>query len=404
MPKSRRSPLLIAFVTIFLDLLGFGMIIPIQPFLAKSFGADPYLITWLGGSYSLMQFLFASFWGRLSDRFGRRPIILWSVFISVVGHFIFSQADSLAVLFFSRMLAGFGNANIGTAQAVIADVTTEKDRAKGMALMGVAFGLGFVLGPAMAGILASKFSVATPSLVASGLALLNLVFAFAFLPETRDPKTVNASKRSHFSVSEFKRALSRSGVGVLLLLNLALTTAMALMEQSIGLLIDSVWVEPFIKDPDLAHRRASLMTSWYMIAVGVTLVLVQGGLVGRVNKVFAERRILQVSVGIASLGLLLVPFLAETKIFALFVGGGAIIALGTGFFNPTNSSLLSKSVSKDDQGGTLGLNQSMAALGRVLGPLGSGLLFEQGRYWPFFVSGLVTLVSIGVSFRIKPKA
>jgi MFS family permease len=378
------------------------MIIPIQPFLAKSFGASPHLVTWLGGSYSLMQFLFASFWGRLSDRFGRRPIILWSVAISVVGHFIFAQADSLSILFFARMLAGFGNANIGTAQAVIADVTSEKDRAKGMALMGVAFGLGFVLGPALSGILASKFSVATPSLVASGLALLNLVFAFFFLPETRNPQAVRAAHKSHFSMTEFLKAVSRPSVGVLLLLNFVLTTAMALMEQSIGLLIDSVWVEPFIKDPDLAHRRASLMTSWYMIAVGVTLVLVQGGLVGRMNKLFSERRILQVSVGIASLGLLLVPVLAETKNFSVFVMGACIIALGTGFFNPTNSSLISKSVSKDDQGGTLGLNQSMSALGRVFGPFGSGLLFEQGRYWPFFVSGLMTLISIAVSLRIRP--
>ena len=139
--KSKR-PLLVALFTLFLDLLGFGIIIPIQPFFAESFGATATLVTLLGASYSLMQFLFSPFWGRLSDRMGRRPIILFSVAVSAIGHFIFATATGLVTLFLARALAGFGNANLGTAQAIIADTTSGADRAKGMGLIGAAFGVG----------------------------------------------------------------------------------------------------------------------------------------------------------------------------------------------------------------------------------------------------------------------
>ena len=151
--KPSKKVLIIAFMTIFLDLLGFGIIIPIQPFYVKSFGATPTVVTLLGASYSMMQFFFSPFWGGLSDKVGRRPIILFSIVISAIGHFMFAMASGLWVLFAARMLAGFGNANIGTAQAIIADVTTAENRSTGMALIGVAFGLGFLFGPAVGGYL-----------------------------------------------------------------------------------------------------------------------------------------------------------------------------------------------------------------------------------------------------------
>ena len=176
--------LFIAFITIFLDLLGFGIIIPIQAFYAESFNATPKVITLLGASYSLMQFFFAPFWGKLSDRLGRRPIILFSVLISAAGHFIFASANGLMLLFAARMVAGFGNANIGTAQAIIADITTKENRAKGMGLIGAAFGLGFIFGPAI-GALLGQHHPTTPLYAAGVLALLNFIFAYFLLPETK---------------------------------------------------------------------------------------------------------------------------------------------------------------------------------------------------------------------------
>ena len=159
--KKKNNPLFVAFLTIFLDLLGFGILIPIQPFFAESLGASASTVTLLSATYSIMQFLFAPFWGSLSDRYGRRPIILSSIFISAIGYFIFASAQSLQLLFLSRALSGFGNANLGAAQAIIADSTTGADRAKGMGLIGAAFGLGFIFGPAVGGIL-GQISPRTP--------------------------------------------------------------------------------------------------------------------------------------------------------------------------------------------------------------------------------------------------
>ncbi|MEI6397812.1 MAG: MFS transporter, partial [Pseudomonadota bacterium] len=182
--KSQRSPLLIAFFTIFLDLLGFGIVIPVNSFYVQSLGASPAVIAWLSASYSLMQFLFAPFWGRLSDKIGRRPVILISVAASCAGHMIFGLSSTLFTVFAARLLAGFGNANLGTAQAIISDVTTPENRAKGMGLIGAAFGLGFLLGPAIGGF-AGQYSPQAPAIVAGCLAFINFMLAYFLLPETR---------------------------------------------------------------------------------------------------------------------------------------------------------------------------------------------------------------------------
>ena len=183
--KSR--PLLIVFVTVFIDLLGFGIIIPLQPFYAEKFGATVLAASMLNTSFSAMQFIFAPVWGRLSDRVGRRPIILMGLFGSFLSYLVFGLANSLVVLFAARIVAGIAGANIPTAQAVVADVTTPETRAKGMGMFGAAFGLGFIFGPAIGGFL-SHWGYAMPAFFASALSLANFCVAWFLLPETLTPE------------------------------------------------------------------------------------------------------------------------------------------------------------------------------------------------------------------------
>jgi DHA1 family tetracycline resistance protein-like MFS transporter len=181
-PQGRkRSPLGILFLAVFLDLVGFGILIPIQPFYAELFGARPAAITLLSASFSLVQFLFAPFLGRISDSVGRRPIMLFTIAINALGYALFGLAGSLPMLFLARITSGFGSANIGTAQAIVADSTSPETRAKGMGVIGAAFGLGFVIGPVIGGLF-SQYSLSLPAFVAAGLSTLNWFYAFLRLP------------------------------------------------------------------------------------------------------------------------------------------------------------------------------------------------------------------------------
>src|SRR5438128_4235690 len=179
----RRSSLLVLFLTVFIDLIGFGMVIPFLSFYAREYGASGATVGAVVGIYSIMQFFFAPVWGRMSDRVGRRPVILLSLAASCSGYFLFAFAHSFAMLFVSRIIAGVGGANIGTAQAYIADTTTVENRAKGMGIIGAAFGMGFILGPPMSGILSAigiKHGLhgnLLPGAVAAGLSLTALLIA-----------------------------------------------------------------------------------------------------------------------------------------------------------------------------------------------------------------------------------
>ena len=203
MAENKRV-LFIAFFTVFLDLIGFGIIIPIQPFYAEMLGASPTLVTMLGASYSFMQFIFAPFWGRLSDKWGRRPIVLIGITTSIIGYTIFGFAEVLWVLFASRLLTGFGNANIGAAQAIVADVTDENSRAKGMGIIGAAFGLGFIFGPALGGVL-GQVSPTAPAFGAAALGVVNLILAYFLLPET-NKELKESGHRPGLSLAALKKA------------------------------------------------------------------------------------------------------------------------------------------------------------------------------------------------------
>ena len=368
----RRSPVIVIFVTVFIDLLGFGIIIPLLPFYAESFGASAFAVGLLSTSFSLMQFVFAPIWGRWSDRVGRRPIILIGLFGSFLAYVAYGLADTLTTLFIARIFAGIAGANIPTAQAVMADVTSEQDRAKGMGLIGAAFGLGFIFGPAIGGFF-SRWGLAAPAYFAAALSLANFTAAWFLLPETL--KAEHRATVSRGRVEALRRALGRPHLPFLLLVGFLVVAAFSGFEATFAL---------------FAERRFGFQaaTIGYMFAfVGVILVIVQGVLVGKATRVFGEHHIVPISLALVAAGLVMIPAAGSTP--ALMVTQ-AVLAIGMGFNSPALLSLISRYSAAEDQGGVMGLTQSLNSLGRVVGPAWGGFAFDRfGVGAPYMTSAAV---------------
>lgn len=355
---ANRNILRIVFLTVFIDLLGFGIVIPLLPLYAEKYHPSPLVFGLLMSSFSAMQFLFAPLLGRLSDRYGRRPVILVSLAGTVVGYVLFAFAHSLTVLFVSRLLDGATGANIGTAQAVIADSTSPADRARGMGMIGMAFALGFIFGPAIGGF-AVHLGEAAPGLFAAGLSLVACLWAFFKLPETR-PRGKVASAVSLFSSASLLRAFRRPEIGALMLLSLVTTTAFANFEST------------FAQFLSLRLHAVPSTVAWFFVFVGVCSAIVQGGLVRRLVPRFGEARLVMAGCVLLIAGFLLLR-LGTTA--PRLLGAIAVIALGIGITTPTLSSLVSRRTAATEQGEVLGAYQAMASLGRVFGPFAGENLF-----------------------------
>src|SRR5437764_9898846 len=298
----RKTSLLVLFLTVFIDLIGFGMVIPFLAYYAREYGANGMTVGAVVGIYSIMQFFFAPVWGRLSDRIGRRPVILISLTASCLGYFLFAFSRNLTLLFASRVVAGAGGANIGTAQAYIADTTTHEDRAKGMGLIGAAFGMGFILGPPLSGALAhvgAKHGMPgnlLPGIVAGSLSLTALLIATLVLGESKTPDaTVRSGLPPQFDPLVW-RGMSRSAIlpAILATLFIALL-AVAGMETSVTLHArDRFQFKPL----DLAY---------FFLFMGVIVALIQGGLIGRLAKKFGEKTLVAMGAASFTLGLASIP-------------------------------------------------------------------------------------------------
>jgi DHA1 family tetracycline resistance protein-like MFS transporter len=404
-PTASRKLYGLVFLTIFLDLLGFGIIIPIQPFYAEAFGASPTQVTWLGAAYSLMQFLFVPLWGRLSDRIGRRPVILVSIAFSIVGFVLFGLAGSLGMLFAARLLSGFGNANIATVQAILADVTAPEERARAMGLVGAAFGLGFIIGPGAGGLLGGWLGPEAPAFAAAGLAAANWLFAFFALPETLSEGAREEARHSAGGLRGMRAAFSRGDVRPLLVLTFVTVTSFALMEQCMGLFIERQWVPEALTaatgsaEQAELHKKATLLTTWVLLLVGVIATVVQGGLIGPLNKRFGERRLIQVGLVVAGLGMLGIPLAGALGTYWLMLPVGGLLALGSALYTPSLNASLSRAVSASEQGGVLGVGQALGSGGRVLGPVVAGPLFEVAVNAPFLVGGVGLLLAVVLALR-----
>jgi multidrug resistance protein len=383
--KTSKFALLLIFATVFIDLIGFGIVIPLLPVFAEKFGAGGFMVGLLLMSYSLMQFFFTPFWGRLSDNVGRRPILLISLAASAGGYLLWGFAGSLWMLFASRIVAGFGNANIAVAQAYIADVTTAEHRAKGMGLIGAAFGLGFVLGPAIGGLCAAYGGFHVAGFVAAAFSLLDLVFTFFFLPEPPQ-RSQAAHERFVLEPSFYWKTLTSERLRVCLAIFFISTFAFANMEATLVLLTEHQY--------RFTPRDNGLMFAY----IGLVMVFVQGGLIGRLARRFGEQKLVVLGSLLVLVGLLGTPSAASVPLLYLALG---LLAVGSGINSPANQSILSRLAPADAQGGVLGVGQSLATLGRILGPIVGGASFQYlGMASPYYIGAAAMAVAGGLALLL----
>lgn len=385
--RSRNAILMVALVVL-VDITGFGLILPLLPFWAERLGANPFEVGLILTVYALAQFLFTPVLGALSDRFGRRPIILVSLLIEAVGFALTAISGSLPLLLFSRFVGGMGASNIGSAQAVVADVTAPKDRARGMGMVGAAIGVGFVVGPALGGVLAA-FGSTVPFWAAFGVALVNAALVLVLLPETRVKRaSSSAASSSPFAIfAGWRRALQAPAITRLIVVNLLFTLAFTAMEAVYPLFSQRVF------------GWTATQNGYIFTYVGVIIVIMQGGMVGRLVKRFGERGIQIAGLALLAAGLALLPVSGTLAIMLLSL---ALLSIGDGAVTPTNNALLSLATPADTQGETLGLSQGMAGLGRMLGPLAAGWLFGMGIGLPFIFGAVLALAALLTALsRIK---
>jgi DHA1 family tetracycline resistance protein-like MFS transporter len=363
----KRSPLVVIFTTVFIDLVGFGIVIPVLPFYAESsrFGASPRTVGLLFASYSVMQLIFSPILGRLSDKHGRRPVLLISIIGTGIGFLILGFANTLLLLFVGRILDGITGGNISTAQAYIADITTPENRAKGMGLIGAAFGLGFVFGPAIGGIL-SHWGISVPFLFAAGLCFANAVLLFFTLPETVTPNhPARVSAAGGRGLAQLIKSLQNRRLGFVLIIYFMFIVAFSIMTTSFSLFT------MFRFGYDAQH------TGYLFAYVGIIAVIIQGGLIGRLVKRFGEMALVVVGAFLFAGSLFAVPFVGPEAggLLALLVGGG-LFSVGNSLSAPSLTSLASKSVGAGEQGSVLGVTQSVASLARAVGPALAAVLIH----------------------------
>ena len=377
----RRASLLVLFLTVFIDLIGFGMVIPFLSFYAREYGASGVAVGAVVGIYSIMQFFFAPIWGRLSDRIGRRPVILISVTASCIGYLLFAFARSYIILFVSRIIAGAGGANIGTAQAYIADSTTLENRAKGMGLIGAAFGMGFILGPPLSGILShvgTKHGMPgnlLPGLVAAAMSFTALIIAAVVLGESKPP---DLKPRSGLPPQFDKQVWAELGhrrmLGAIMITLFLQLLAVAGMETSVTL-----------------HARdrfhfTQLDLAYFFLFMGVIVAVIQGGLIGRLAKAVGERTLVAIGTASYTLGLLLVPTIWHVPMLYVVA---FLVSIGTGLCYPSLTSMVTKTSPANEHGSMLGIATAVGSLARFIGPIFMGFLYDLASARGAFYGGAV---------------
>jgi len=394
---SRRPSLGAIFLTIFLDLLGFGLVLPFLGEQARdAFGSTEFVGALLASVYSLAQFVFVPVWGRLSDRVGRRPVLLWSVAATMVGMSFLGVSLAfhlgLWALFAARVFSGIATANLGTASAYIADITKPEERARGMGMIGMAFGLGFILGPGVGGALAhvkvNGHEGALPCFVAAALSLVNFGWVAFGLAESLPPEKRSDKRRSllPFDLEAARETFGRPGIGACILVNFLVLLSFTNLDQTFRY---------FTKD----HFGMNAMATGGVLAfTGVVAALVQGGLIRPLSKRIEDARLIQVGVVLQAAAFAILAVAPRFGV-ATLLGGCALLALGNGLSQPSVSAYISKRADASEQGGTLGTNQAIAALARMVGPgVGGWLYGHLGHTSPYVTAaaGMVVAALLGL--------
>ncbi|CAN5419586.1 tetracycline resistance MFS efflux pump [soil metagenome] len=386
------SPLFVIFLTVFIDMVGFGIVIPVLPLYAEHFHATPLEIGWLTGIYSGMQIIFTPLLGRLSDRVGRRPVLIISLLGTALGFLLMGWATSLTLLFVGRIIDGASGGNISTAQAYIADVSTPENRSRSMGIIGAAFGLGFTFGPMIGGIM-SRISYGAPFYFAAGLAAVNVVLLSFILPESLSAEDRSRPHQRKRLADVFAHGDSRM-FGTIVATYFFNITGFAIMTTLFALFTE----KHFGFD---AHK-----TGYVFGFIGIIAVIVQGGLIGRLVKMFGEIVLARTGLLLLAIALALLP-MASTV--AMLLAVCAALALANGLINPTLNGLASQMIDRGWQGRAMGLMQSAGSVGRLIGPLLGGwlLMFDLGKplafyaRTPFLVSAAILLVAFLLALSVR---
>ncbi len=375
----KKSSLLILFSVIVLDLVGFGIVIPILPFYAEKLGVNATILGLLLTSYALMQFIFSPLWGKLSDRIGRRKVLMITMFGSAFGLLVLGLAHSLTLLFVGRILSGIFAGNISVATAYVSDVTTVEDRAKGMGLIGAAFGIGFILGPALGGIL-SPYGYSVPILFASILGVANVIYAAIRLGESHPAEKKSSSNFTRSS------SLRIPGVRQLCLINFLFTLGVNQLESIFAFFM-----------LDRFHYDARHV-AYILVMMALIMATIQGGMIKRLVLKWGENKLLIAGVFLLALSFLLIPAFHFIGILIFIL---AISSLGRGISQPSLLSLVSKEATEEARGSVMGTFQSAASLSRVIGPIIAGILYDRSQGYPFYFAFLLLGIVFVLSLKLE---
>lgn len=402
----KKPSLLIIWLTVFIDLIGFGIVVPLVPLFSKHFGAHGLVIGLIIASFSAMQFLFAPIWGRLSDRIGRRPVLLVSTLGAAFSYVLFAFSCSLEnhvtalwLMVVSRAFAGVCGGNITVAQAYIADITPPADRSKKMGLIGMAFGLGFIFGPIIGGISLKYLSNSGPGWVAAGLCAANFLLALFILRESRQPTSEHVAPRPR--LNQWTHTLGKPRIGLLVGVFFLATFCFSCFESTLPLLVSDNF------RLDIQSDEASASTVIYLFAYcGIISAFVQGGAIGRLVKKLGEPRLIALSLVFTAVSLGLIPFIKGTSSLSwgmlfrseglpwlLMLGVLAILSVGSALTRPPLFGLLSNLTPANEQGETIGVAQSAGSLARILGPIFATTTLHYLPPLPYLVCTVVLLVT-----------
>lgn len=390
----KKPSLLVIFLTVFIDLVGFGIVLPLLPKYAEDFGAHGVQIGLIISSYSLMQFFFAPRWGRLSDRIGRRPVLLISTAGSAASYALFgisglyTGTTGLVLLLVSRIFAGICGANLSVASAYIADLTSQENRSKGMGLIGMAFGLGFILGPAIGSFSAARFGLSGPGWVAGALCAINFVLACFILRESRKPQAHPTVRR--LGLEQWLHTLRQPKLRLLIVLFFLATFCFASFESTLPLLLSNRFGLEWTK------------IGYIFAYCGLVAALIQGGIIGRLVKRFGEAQLIFGSLLVVAVSLVLIPFAPH---FAALLIGLGIFSAGSGINRAPTMGMISIHSPADEQGATLGVAQSAGTVARILGPIFATGLYAIQAPLPYLIAGGVAFAAalVAWSFLCREK-